>query len=83
MAYRNFIDGAWVDSSSGRTFEVRNPADDSVVGEVPDGGASEASSAIAAAGAAGPGFRTQRPSDRARLLRELSKLMGARRDELA
>ena len=25
--YRNFIDGEWVESASGETFENRNPAD--------------------------------------------------------
>jgi len=25
--FKNFIDGEWVDSSSGETFENRNPAD--------------------------------------------------------
>ena len=25
--YKNFIDGEWVDSSTGETFENRNPAD--------------------------------------------------------
>lgn len=83
MAYRNFIDGEWVDSQSGETFAVRNPADDSLVGEVPHCGASEASQAIRAASAAWSGFRNQRLSDRIHLLRRLSKLMAVRRDELA
>ena len=25
--FKNFIDGEWVESASGRTFEDRNPAD--------------------------------------------------------
>ena len=31
-----FIDGAWVEARSGAAFDVRNPADGSVVARVPD-----------------------------------------------
>jgi acyl-CoA reductase-like NAD-dependent aldehyde dehydrogenase len=30
--FKNFIDGEWVDSASGQTFEDRNPADTREVG---------------------------------------------------
>ncbi|MAJ46003.1 MAG: hypothetical protein CBC35_01730 [Planctomycetes bacterium TMED75] len=83
MAYRNFIDGDWVDSDSGRTFAVLNPADNALVGEVPDCGASEASRAIKAAAAARLGFQQLERSDRTHLLRELSEQMHVRRLELS
>ena len=41
--FRNFIGGAWVGSSSGRTFETRNPADtDEVIGSYPESDAADA-----------------------------------------
>jgi len=43
----SFIDGGWVDSSD--TFEVRNPADRSLVAKVADIGAGGAHRAIDAA----------------------------------
>src|SRR3546814_4521784 len=33
-----YIDGAWVGADSGRTFPVTNPADGSLIAEVPDMG---------------------------------------------
>ena len=32
-----FIDGAWVESNSGKTFDVTNPATGDLLGTVPDG----------------------------------------------
>ena len=47
-----FIDGEWVDSSSGKTFDVTNPATGEHLGTVPDGDAVDAEAAVAAATAA-------------------------------
>lgn len=33
--YKMLVDGKWIDSSDGKTFEVRNPGDCSLVGRVP------------------------------------------------
>ena len=33
--YQQFIGGQWVDSASGETLEVVNPADDRVIANVP------------------------------------------------
>ena len=46
---RCYVDGAWLEADSGRRFDVDNPADGSVVGSVPDMGASETRRAIEAA----------------------------------
>ena len=55
---RNFINGQWVDSSSGRTVERRNPANlDEVVAVVPLSSREEANAAVAAARAAFPAWR--------------------------
>lgn len=48
--FQNFINGAWV--SSPRTFENRNPVDNSVIGLVHEAGRSEVDAAVRAARAA-------------------------------
>ena len=50
--YGHFIDGRERPSADGRTFEVRNPANGSLVARVAEGGAAEIDLAIRAAGAA-------------------------------
>src|ERR1700734_2401153 len=48
--YKNFIDGEWVASSTGQTFENRNPADTrDVVGIFQRSGKADVDSAVAAA----------------------------------
>ena len=32
--YQNYIDGKWVDSNSGKTIAVDNPATEKVIGEI-------------------------------------------------
>jgi acyl-CoA reductase-like NAD-dependent aldehyde dehydrogenase len=49
-AYKNFINGQWVASKTGATFENRNPADsDDLVGIFQDSNADDVDSAISAA----------------------------------
>ena len=48
--YSNYIDGQWVKSSSGKTFENRNPANqDDLIGTFQDSNAADVKSAVAAA----------------------------------
>jgi len=47
--YKLFIDGKWVTSSSKKTFDVRNPHDNSLVGRVQSATKSDASMAVEAA----------------------------------
>jgi len=56
----NLIDGKWIGSDSGATLTIRNPANNAVLGTVPNCGALEAKQAIAAAKAA---FETWSRSD--------------------
>jgi phenylacetaldehyde dehydrogenase len=79
------IDGQWVQSESGASFNVHNPATGEVLAQVADGGQAEVDAAVAAARRA---FRTQQwrrmmPSERSRLLWRLADLMDQHRDELA
>ena len=81
--YRNYIDGEWVESETGETFESRNPADrDDVVGVFQQSGDADAERAVeAAAAAAGTWADTPAP-ERGAVLREASKNLEARKDEL-
>ena len=44
-----YIDGEWVGATSGKSFEVKNPANGEVIASVPDMNAGDANVAIAAA----------------------------------
>jgi succinate-semialdehyde dehydrogenase/glutarate-semialdehyde dehydrogenase len=78
-----FIDGAWTAARSGTTFEVTDPATGEVIGDVPDGGADDATDAIAAADAAFGGWSTTTAAARASLLYAAWRMMNERADELA
>ena len=50
--FLNFINGAYVKSASGKTFDNRNPVDNSLIGKVHEAGRPEVDAAVAAAKAA-------------------------------
>jgi succinate-semialdehyde dehydrogenase/glutarate-semialdehyde dehydrogenase len=78
-----FINGAWVDAIGGETFEVTNPATGEIIGQVPDGGAADATAAIDAAHAAFPSWSTTTAYERADILMRAWELMNERAGELA
>ena len=63
-----YIGGSWVAASSGKSFEVENPADRSVLGSVADLEISQVREAIDAADAAWPAWRAKTAKERATLL---------------
>lgn len=80
-----FIDGQWVPARSGKTREIINPFDASVIAKVAEGGREDARAAIDAARRAfdqGDWPRTS-ASQRARLLHRLADLIERDREELA
>ncbi|MBX6373414.1 MAG: NAD-dependent succinate-semialdehyde dehydrogenase [Acetobacteraceae bacterium] len=79
----NYIAGKWVQADSGRTIEVRNPANGELVGTVPAMGAAETRRAIEAANEAYPAWRAMLAKDRAAILRRLAELMHQHADDLA
>jgi aldehyde dehydrogenase (NAD+) len=82
---RLFIDGAWVEAASGRTFEVMNPARAEVLTEVAEADAGDVDRAARAARAAfeeGP-WREMTPRQRGRLLWDLARRLEERKDEIA
>src|SRR5262252_8174372 len=81
---RNFIDGRWVESSSSRASERRNPANlDEVVGFAPLSSREETREAIAAARAAFPAWRDTPAPVRSRVIAKAALLMDQQRDDLA
>ena len=79
------IDGKFVSSSSGKTFPVFNPANGSVICEVPEGDHIDVDKAVHAARRAfdsGP-WSTMAPSARGQLLWKLADLLEKHTDEFA
>jgi succinate-semialdehyde dehydrogenase/glutarate-semialdehyde dehydrogenase len=80
---RMYIGGQWVLAEGNATFDVVNPADQSVVAKVSNGAAPEIQSAVAAAHGAFREWSVLAPKDRGRVLLGIQELMQERRDELA
>lgn len=78
-----FINGEWCDATSGRTFEVTNPATGEVIADVADGGRVDAARAIDAAEAAFAGWSGMTAYDRSRILYKAWELMTARAGDIA
>ncbi|WP_273456457.1 2-hydroxymuconic semialdehyde dehydrogenase [Nevskia ramosa] len=51
-SFKHFINGEFVDSKGGKSFEKRSPADNALIGHVQEGGQPEIDAAVAAAKAA-------------------------------
>ena len=80
--FKHFINGEYVASASGKTFENRNPTDNSLIGLIHEGGKTEVDAAVAAARAAlkGPwGKMTQ--AERIALLNKVADRINERFDE--
>ena len=80
---RCLIGGQWLAADSGRTIEVRNPANAELLGTVPHMGAAETRRAIDAAHGALPAWAKKTAGERARLMRKWFDLMLANLDDLA
>ena len=76
-----YINGQWREAASGRAIDVRNPATEQTVCQVPYGGAAEAVSAVEAAAAAFPEWSGRSAWERSRCLRKVSELIRERKDE--
>src|SRR6186713_454072 len=82
--FRHFIAGEWCDSTSGATFESRNPADTrDVVGRFQQGSAADVAMAIRAAEMATPGWKATPAPKRGELLYRFARLMADHKERLA
>jgi len=80
---KQFIGGEFVDSASGETMEVLNPATGEVIAEVPRGSAEDVEVAVAAAKKAWAEWRDKTPKDRMALLLSLADIIDENAEELA
>jgi aminobutyraldehyde dehydrogenase len=78
-----FVDGEFVDSLSGQTMEVLNPATGEVIAEVPSAGIEDVDRAVAAAESAWETWREKTPRDRMELLLKLADVIDENAEELA
>jgi len=79
---RNFIDGQWVEAGAAHRFDVRDPADNSRITQVPDSGAFDARIAADAAHAAFPAWRDTPARERAQILKRWHASILAHQDDL-
>jgi len=77
------IGGELVDAQSGKTIEVRNPANGEVVGTIPRGSQADVDAAVGAARKALPGWAATTGSKRAQLMHEAARKMHEVVDEVA
>ena len=78
-----YIGGRWVDSSSGETLGVEDPATGETLADIADATVEDAKAALGAADEAFGSFRDVAPRERADILRAVYEAMVARADELA
>jgi succinate-semialdehyde dehydrogenase / glutarate-semialdehyde dehydrogenase len=83
LRVRAHVDGRWIDSDSGATFEVLDPATGETLADVPRLGPAETRRAIEAAERALPEWRAATAKERARVLRRMADLMLESADDLA
>jgi betaine-aldehyde dehydrogenase len=80
---RMLIDGKWVESASGHTIAVENPANRRTIGLVPRGGAADVDRAVQAAVKAYPAWSRTNPGARGRMLVQIGDALEARGEEIA
>ena len=82
--FRHFIAGEWCDSTSGATFESRNPADTrDVVGRFQQGTGADVAMAVSAAWAARPMWQRTPAPKRGEILYAFGALMAEHKERLA
>jgi succinate-semialdehyde dehydrogenase/glutarate-semialdehyde dehydrogenase len=78
-----YIDGKWVDSDSGETYAVNNPANGKGIADVAKCGAQETRRAIEAADEAMKSWRRKSVLERASIMRKWFNLMMQNQEDLA
>jgi len=82
--YKNFINGEWVDSVSGHTYENRNPADDrELIGLFQKSNAKDVDSAISAAESAYKKWRLVPAPKRGELMFKVAQRLMERKEEIS
>jgi acyl-CoA reductase-like NAD-dependent aldehyde dehydrogenase len=82
--FKNYINGEWVESHSGKAIEDRNPANtDELIGMFPASGTEDVEAAIAAAKAAYEKWRLVPAPKRAEILFHAAEILVARKEDYA
>jgi acyl-CoA reductase-like NAD-dependent aldehyde dehydrogenase len=82
--YKNFIDGDWVEASTGQTFENRNPADTrDVVGIFQRSGKADVDAAVGAAKAAFAKWRLIPAPRRAEIIYRAAEMLFERKEDFS
>ncbi|GAA4188178.1 NAD-dependent succinate-semialdehyde dehydrogenase [Gryllotalpicola kribbensis] len=83
VEHRLFIGGEWVESSSGQTFDVRDPATGEVIRSIADATPDDGIRALDAAVAAQDDWANTPPRKRSEILRRAWELVQERKEDLA
>jgi betaine-aldehyde dehydrogenase len=83
IRYKNYIDGAYINNTSGETFDVTNPATGEVIYQVEVADAQVQAQAIASAKAGFETWSAMSAMERSRILLKAVTLLRERNDELA
>lgn len=78
-----YVNGQWVDSKSGTTFEITDPATSKVIGTAPEMSVDDVRGAVTNANEAFTKFKTTSNRDRANLIRKWANLMRDNHEDLA
>jgi betaine-aldehyde dehydrogenase len=81
-ALQNFVNGKFVDSKSGKTTELVNPATGKVFATAPNSNEADIDAALNAAAAAFPGWRDSTPSVRQKALLKIADALEANAEKL-
>lgn len=82
--YTNYIDGKWVKSKTGKTFENRNPANqDDLIGIFQESSSDDVTTAVDAASRAYESWRLTPAPKRAEYLYKVGDILKRRKDEMA
>ncbi|KAI9147104.1 Glutarate-semialdehyde dehydrogenase [Paramyrothecium foliicola] len=77
-----YINGQWVSSKSGKTFQVRNPATNDIIGTSPESSVEDLQDAIRSASEAFPEWRAFSGRQRGRILRRLFDLIVQNKEDI-
>lgn len=78
-----YIDGQWRPSHSGRTFKILNPANEDVLGELPNADAQDLDDALAAAKKGLEVWRKTTAWERTKVMRKVAELLRERNESIA
>ncbi|MCZ4343558.1 aldehyde dehydrogenase family protein [Sphingomonadaceae bacterium G21617-S1] len=81
--FGHFIGGAWVESSSGETIPLENPATRDILAHIQSGNAADAARAVDAAAEAFPRWAMSSPAQRQNLLRAIAQRIRERHFDYA